>query len=145
MFRNHNYAGNTQGCNTGFKNHHQAARFQNWGGQLRRPKHNVPVNIEETETNYIVSVYATGFAKADIKISATDDLLYISGTRTVDENYKPEFIRQEFPIRSFERILQLNGQIAIGEISAKQIDGVLIVTLPKTPGAQIQTKDVTVD
>ncbi len=144
MFRNHNFAGTAQGCNTGFKHQH-AQRFQNWGGQFRRPKHNVPVNIEETESSYIVSVYATGFAKEDIKISVTDDLLYISGTRTVAENFKPEFIRQEFPVKSFERILQLNGQIAVGDITAKQIDGILTVTLPKTPEAQVETKEVNVD
>ena len=72
-------------------------------------------------------------------------MLYISGARTVDENFKPEFIRQEFPVKSFERILQLNGQIDIENITAKQIDEVLIITLPKTTAAQVETKEVTVD
>ena len=144
MFRNHNQAGNAQGCNTAFKQHY-ANRFHGWGASMRRPKHNVPINIEETPTDYIVSIYATGFIKDNIKISVTDDLLYIFGNRTVDETYKPEFIRQEFPIKSFERILQLNGQIEINNITAKQINEVLFITLPKTAEAQVETKEVKVD
>ena len=144
MFRHHNQGGASQGCNTAFKQH-AANRFQGWGAQMRRPKHNVPINIEETSSDYIVSIYATGFAKENIKISVTDDLLYISGTRMTDENFKPEFIRQEFPVKTFERILQLNGQIVVESISAKQVNEVLFITLPKTVEARVETKEVKVD
>ncbi len=144
MFGNHNQAGTAQGCNAAFRQH-QSNRFHGWGAQMRRPKHNVPINIEETPTDYIVSIYATGFAKENIKISVTEDLLYISGTRIVDESFKPEFIRQEFPVKSFERILHLNKQIDVTTISAKQINEVLVIILPKTVQAQAETKEVKVD
>jgi HSP20 family protein len=81
------------------------------GGYFRRPKYNVPINIVENETYYEVYMYALGFEKDNIKISVVDDVLYISGSRTIDENNRPNFIRQEYPIKSFERIVNLRGQI----------------------------------
>ena len=140
MFRDHNSARGAQGCGTAHGKH---GHFR--GEHFRRPKYNLPINIADNETSFEVYVYALGYAKENIKISVNDDLLYISGTRPVDENFKPEFIRQEFPVKTFERILQLNGQIDIGNISAKQIDEVLIITLPKTVQAQSETKEVKVE
>ena len=69
------------------RGHHFGRGF---GSQFRRPKYNVPINIDEKEDQFIVSVYATGFGKENIKLSVHDDTLYISGTRTFDENDKPK-------------------------------------------------------
>ena len=114
-------------------------------GGLRRPKFNVPVNISETTSSYKVHVYAVGFDKENIKLSITDGTLYISGTREVDEANLPNFIRQEYPIRSFERAIMLNDEIDSAGITAKQIDGVLIITLPKTEAAQQPAQEIKVD
>lgn len=115
------------------------------GGYFRRPKYNVPLNIMETETNYEVLVYALGFEKDNIKISVVDDVLYISGTKTIDENNRPNFIRQEYPIKSFERTVSLRGQIDSANITARQEGGILRIVLPKTPEAQKSAQDIKVD
>ena len=106
------------------------------GGQFRRPKYNVPLNIAETENSYEVSVYATGFDKENLKLTVVDDVLYISGTRPLDDTNRPNFTKQEFPIKSFERILALNGQVEAASIRARQENAVLIISLPKTAAAQ---------
>src|SRR6201998_1375123 len=126
MFRNYNQERGAPGCAPSRGKH---GHFR--GEHFRRPKYNFPINISENETNFEIYVYALGYAKENIKISVHDDLLYISGTRTVDEENLPNFSRQEYPIKSFERMLSLNGQVDTVNISAKQVDGVLIIALPK--------------
>jgi len=115
------------------------------GMGFRRPKYNVPVNIVDNPENYEVHVYATGFAKDNIRISVADGVLYISGTREVDENNLPNFSLQEYPIKSFERVIALNEQVNTTNISARQENGVLIITLPKTPEAQKPAQEVKID
>jgi HSP20 family protein len=116
-----------------------------FGGYPRRPKYNVPINISDHETHFQVDVYAVGFAKENIKISVVDDVLYISGTRTIDENNQPNFSRQEYPVKSFERMVSLNGQVDTSGIKARQEDGVLSVILPKSAEAQQPAQDITVE
>jgi len=110
--------------------------YQGWGGYYRRPKYNVPINIAEFDTYFEVHVYATGFSKEDIKISVVDDLLYINGQKEVEEDKIPKFIKQEFPVKVFERTLALNGQVDIKQITAKQENNILIIHLPKTEEAK---------
>ena len=105
----------------------------------------MPINIDEKDDHFIVSVYATGFGKENIKLSVQDDVLYITGTRTFDEADKPNFTKQEFPVRSFERMVSLEGQVDVTGISAKQEEGVLIIKLPKTAEARQPSREISVD
>jgi HSP20 family protein len=141
MFRDYNSARGAQGCG-----HHAHGRHGHFRGEhFRRPKHNLPINIADNETNFEVYVYALGYAKENIKISVQDDTLYISGTRTVDEAALPNFSKQEYPIKSFERLLNLNGQVDTANISARQEEGVLIITLPKNAEAQKASQEIPVN
>ncbi len=116
-----------------------------WGQGFRRPKYNVPVNIDEKTDQFIVSVYATGFSKENIRLSVTDDVLFISGTRAIDEGNQPNFAKQEFPVKNFERMISLEGQVDVAGITAKQEDGVLYITLPKTEEAKQPSREIKVD
>ncbi len=107
----------------------------------RRPKHNVPVNIQETATGFKARVYCVGFAKEDVKISLLNDMIYISGTRKPVEEY-PDFLLQEYPIKSFERWFQLSEKVDQSAISANFEDGVLVITAPKTPEASQPEREV---
>jgi HSP20 family protein len=140
---------NTAGGRPAFQKYghfaHHGFRRGPWGAGFRRPKYNVPVNIVDNPDSYEVHVYAVGFAKENIRISVADGMLYISGTREVDENNLPNFSLQEYPIKSFERVIGLNEQVDTANISAKQENGVLIITLPKTPEAQKPAQEVKID
>ena len=109
-----------------------------------RPKYNVPVNISESEEGFEVSVYATGFEKENIKINVSQDRLIISGTRTVDENTLPVFVRQEFPVRVFERVIGLSDKIDKAGITAHQENNILYVFLPKTSEAKTSGKEIAI-
>ncbi|WP_428329152.1 Hsp20/alpha crystallin family protein [Mucilaginibacter sp.] len=140
MFREHNSARGARGCGPAHGKH---GHFR--GEHFHRPKYSLPINIADNETNFEVYVYALGYVKENIKISVQDDVLYISGTRTVDEENLPNFSKQEYPIRSFERMLSLNGQVDAANITAKQNDGVLIITLPKNADATKPSQEIKVN
>ena len=110
----------------------------------RRPKHNVPVNIKETESGFEASVFCVGFAKADVKINIIDDMLYISGSRKPVEEY-PDFLLQEYPIKSFERWFQLSDKVDQKAVSATFKEGVLIITAPKVAEAVRPEREITIE
>lgn len=101
----------------------------------RRPKHNVPVNIIEYDDRFEAHVYALGFAKENIRITVSNDVMYISGRREPAEEF-PNFMLQEYPIKSFERSFELSEWADQTAISAKMVDGVTIISVHKTPDAK---------
>lgn len=113
--------------------HHAFHKMQNFGGGFRRPKYNVPLNISENETEYLVQVYATGFGKENISIAVKEDVLYITGQKEIEN--PPKFTQQEFPVKTFERLVALNRKVDVENITAKHEDGVLLVNLPKSKEA----------
>jgi HSP20 family protein len=129
----------------GFEQPGSAYQQFNRGGWYRRPKYNVPLNVVDNDANFEVHLYALGFAKENIRISVQDDILYISGTRTIDENNPPNFSLQEYPVKSFERSLNLNGQVDTTNISARQEEGILIIHLPKSSDARQPAQEVNID
>lgn len=112
--------------------------------EYHRPKYNVPINIIESDNDFEVHVFASGFAKEDVKITIANDVLLISGSKHLPEDYKPNFSRQEFPIKSFERSLALNHKVDANLITAKHENGVLIITLPKSEESKTQEKVIEV-
>lgn len=132
MFKGFHSAGSSHGCGSAYQKQYFMPHFAKGG--YRRPKYNVPMNVVESETAYEVHVFAVGFGKEHISLTVVDDVLYISGTKTIETS--PNFTRQEFPVKNFERTLNLNGQVDVENISAKSENGVLIVSLPKTKEAQ---------
>ncbi|MBC6995775.1 Hsp20/alpha crystallin family protein [Lewinella lacunae] len=110
----------------------------------RRPKHNVPVNILYTDTGFEAHVFCVGFAKENIRINLTNDLIYISGTRKPEEEY-PDFLLQEYPVKSFERWFELSEKVDQAGITAAFRDGILVITAPWLPTAQPPEREVKVE
>lgn len=149
MYRRYHTAGPGKGYGSAFAKHGSPFNAEFWeglrGGFFRRPKYNVPLNIVEHATDFEVHVYALSFDKENIKVSVEDDVLYIRGTRTVDQDNLPKFRRQEYPIKSFERVVSLYGQVDVAQIKARHENGILIITLPKGPEAQHSEQEITID
>ncbi len=128
-----------------------AFAFDHWdhrghaAGYFRRPKYNVPLNSIDHGTHYEIQVFAIGFGKEHIKLSVVDDILYINGEKELPESGSPNFSRQEFPIKSFERMLRLPQQVDVPAISAKHENGVLLITLPKTIASQANPQEIPVN
>jgi HSP20 family protein len=123
------------GCGPAYGRAFYGNRFGHpFSGGFKRPKYNVPMNITETDKAFLIELYATGFSKEDISLKVENDVLLIIGKK--ENSASPNFTRQEFPIKNFERTIYLNGQIDVEQIAAKSVNGVLEITLPKTELAQ---------
>ncbi|MBX7241039.1 MAG: Hsp20/alpha crystallin family protein [Bacteroidia bacterium] len=148
MYHYCNTAGSARDCGPAFgqeRGHHFS--FQRFGGNShgRRPKYNVPVNIVDKGEAFEIHVYATGFDKSDISLTVASDLLLIRGEKNLSPEDTPEFTRQEFPVKTFERQIALNGMTDTTAISAKQEGGVLIISLPKSPKAKSENQKIDID
>lgn len=107
----------------------------------RRPKHNVPVNIEENATGFIARVFCVGFKKEHVKVHLVDGMIYISGTKPPQDHY-PNFLLQEYPVKSFERWFELSDHVDHAAISADFEDGILVIHAPKKAEAQTPEREV---
>lgn len=91
-----------------------------------------PVNIEETETAFIISLYAAGLQKEHFKISVKEDVLtirYDAPGQTETGNY----VYQEYQPANFERSFQLSDKVLTDAINASYTDGVLKIIFQKNP------------
>jgi len=103
-------------------------------------------NIEETDSAFIISLYAAGLSKKDFAISVTGDVLSIAYTAPIStEGDQGKYAHQEYRPGSFERSFQLNGKVLTNSIQAAYTDGVLKVTLPKNPETNQPAQQVKVD
>ena len=93
------------------------------------------VDVEETPENYLVKAELPGFSEDDVKISIDKHVLHISGE--INENEKEKdgrtFLIRERRHESFERSFSLPDGIDESAISAEFRNGILTVTMPKTP------------
>ena len=108
-------------------------------------KQNVPVNIKETETDYQLEVVAPGFEKENFKISLENKILTIEGEKkTEEENKNEKIVRREFRNQSFKRSFTVDENIDKDNISAKYVNGVLTLNLPKKGEVKPSTQQISV-
>lgn len=98
--------------------------------EYRRPKYNVPINIEERDDCYRLTAYVAGFPREKIRTRIINDTLIITGSRDEDDAIV-EFLKQEFPVKDFERSLYLNGLVDTACVNTRFHEGVLTIFLPK--------------
>lgn len=123
--------------------------FWEQAGGLAQP----PVNIEETNTDYVISLFAAGLRKEQVTLTVKDDVLRIAypgadadtqqeahseSTATGNVTY------QEYKRGPFSRSFRLNDKVLVDRISASYADGILKVTLPKNPATNIPAQTITV-
>ena len=102
-----------------------------------------PVNIRETEKDYVLEIVAPGMNKDDFQINLDNNTLTISAEskeESLNENEKQ--IRKEYRYQSFKRSFTIDENIDAENIAAKYLNGVLTLNLPfktevKSPVKQI--------
>ncbi len=124
-----------------------------WGGQAfgrhAGSSHQVPVNIEESDTDYVISLFAAALVKENVTLTVKDDVLKVSYQGTdqpgESENATPDsYTYKEHSNHSFERSFKLNDKVITESISASYADGVLKVTLPKNPATNKPAQTIAV-
>ena len=93
------------------------------------------VDVEETPDSYLIKAEMPGFSEKDVKITVDKHVLHITGTvdEKEDEKDGKKYLIRERRHESFERSFSLPDGLDESAISAKFENGILSVTLPKTP------------
>jgi HSP20 family protein len=95
------------------------------------------VDLYEDKDNLVVAAELPGMKKEEIDISLHEGNLVIAGERKVEKQYgEKETQRSERFYGRFQRTIGLPKTVEAGAVKAAYNDGVLTVTLPKTPEAK---------
>ena len=103
-----------------------------------------PVDIIDTEQAIIIFAEIPGIDKENVAIEVKENVLSISGERTVDHSVgNGSYMRSERVFGQFARSFALPAMIPTEKITANFKDGVLKITIPK-PEAE-QPRKVSID
>lgn len=111
----------------------------------REEKGFIPVNIKESEQNFLLEIIAPGFTKEDFIISLNKNILTISAAKKVSEEVNEKIIRREYTYSSFKRSFTLTKGIDGEAISAEYVNGVLILSLPKKAEVNAPVKQISIN
>jgi HSP20 family protein len=93
------------------------------------------VDVSETEDAIEVQVDLPGMKPEDVEVSVTDNLLTIKGERREESEDKKKH-RVERRYGSFYRSISLPAGTEAEKIAATSENGVLSISIPKTPEKQ---------
>lgn len=90
------------------------------------------MDIHETDQKVVLTLELPGVAEKDVDVSATGDMLKITGEKKSEtERKEGEYYRRERSFGSFARTLTLPFEIDPAKVEAKFENGVLTLTIPK--------------
>ncbi|NTS41062.1 Hsp20/alpha crystallin family protein [Flavisolibacter sp. BT320] len=119
--------------------------FLHTPSMYREQHRNVPVNIRETEKEYLLEVVAPGWNKEDFTISLENNLLTVALDKKEEAaNENEKFIRREYKFSSFKRSFTVDDKINADAISAQYVNGVLTLNLPKKEEVKPATKQISI-
>jgi HSP20 family protein len=115
-----------------------------WRGELsfgRAPA----VDIAEKDKEYEITAELPGLDESNVEVKFADGLLTIKGEKREEkEEKKKDFYLSERRFGSFQRSFQVPEGVYADKIVASFKDGVLTVTLPKSPDAQKKEKKIAI-
>ncbi|NNE29649.1 MAG: Hsp20/alpha crystallin family protein [Saprospiraceae bacterium] len=98
-----------------------------------------PVNVEETDDQFIMSLAAPGLKKEDFNIEVNNGMIVVGSEQSDKSEEKGDnFTRKEFSYSSFKRSFWLPENCMPENIIATYEDGVLKVTVPKEEAKAIE-------
>jgi HSP20 family protein len=99
-----------------------------------------PVDVHETEEEYLVKIDLPGVKSEDVNVEVNDNVLSIAGSRVADETGTAQLV--ERPYGTFTRTLTLPQGVDSDSIEAGYHDGVLELRIPKP--AERKPKKITI-
>lgn len=93
-----------------------------------------PMDIEETDTHYVVTLSVPGYRQNQLSISAEDDRLHIRGDRTKGDakaDADRKYHLRERRLNRFARSLRLPQGASADDVQARYEAGVLTLNVPK--------------
>lgn len=113
-------------------------------GRSVSPTFSPVAEVREDKNSVVVSLELPGVDPKGVEVTFHDSVLSIVGERKyTSEGKEEEVLRSERYYGRFERHLTLADGVDGDRISATYKDGVLTVTLPKSPEAKPKTINIT--
>ncbi len=104
-----------------------------------------PVDICETEREYLIKTDLPELKREDVKITIQEGVLTLFGERKLEQEEKgKKFHRVERSYGSFWRTFSLPDKVDETRVTAEFRDGVLTLHLPKSEKARSRTIDIKV-
>lgn len=126
--------------------------MSDWFGDLKMIPLNFTnspkVNVKETDKAYEIEIANPGFSKDETKIEVKDGIIYVSMTsENNDEDENSKYHCKQWSKSSYKESWNLPNNVIEDQISAKNNDGVLIITLPKNGKEQKkeETRSITIE
>jgi HSP20 family protein len=95
------------------------------------------LDLSETKDALVVKAEIPGVDPKDIQVSMQDQMLVIKGEKQQEKEEKDErYHRVERSYGAFARTVRLPSGVDAGKVTASFKNGLLTVTLPKTPAAK---------
>lgn len=95
------------------------------------------VDIFEDKENVFVKAEIPGVKKEELEVNVTEDSVVLSGEKKKEEKVEEkDYYRYERSYGSFHRTLPLPTEVQSDKAKAQFKDGVLKITIPKTPEAK---------
>lgn len=101
--------------------------------------HNLALDAYETDTNYVIFTALPGVQPENITVRMEDDVLTIAGEvakPVFDDKDNVRTLALERATGKFSRSVRVSAPVDSDKIEAAYENGLLKLTLPKTPAAQ---------
>ena len=103
------------------------------------------VDVSEKDKQYDITAELPGLTEKDIEVKTSNGVLTIKGEKKEEkEEKKKDYHLSERRYGSFQRSFTVPDGVDTDKIEANFKNGVLTVTLPKTPEAQKQEKHIAI-
>jgi HSP20 family protein len=114
--------------------------FEPWWGREELPaigEWAPTLDLSETKDALVIKADVPGMESKDIQVSLQEQILTVRGEKKQEKEEKDEqFHRVERSYGAFMRTVRLPVPVDASKVAASFKNGVLRITLPKTPGAK---------
>ena len=111
-----------------------------WNGFVPR------LDVAEDEKKVVVTAELPGMTEKDVEIQLDAQRLLIKGEKSEEtKEEKKNFYRRECHYGVFQREVPLPAEVVGNKVKAKFKNGVLKVTLPKTPEARQKSRKIAIE
>lgn len=101
------------------------------------------VDVTESNGSYKIAAELPGMTEKDVEVAVSGDMLTLKGEKRAEKKAEEKnYYLSERSYGAFQRSFYLPEGIARDKIAADFSNGVLTVTLPKTPEAQKQSRKI---
>jgi HSP20 family protein len=101
------------------------------------------IDVSESDEAYVVRADLPGVEEKDVQISLEEGVLTIQGKLESEQEEERKGLRYAERVRgSFQRTIELPGELDETKVSASYKQGVLTVTLPKQPAPKPQVRSI---